>query len=715
MKAGMLMKIVYVGRCDSLASKLVDRMAKEENDIYIISEKDFIHEIKPALPYKLYAYKSDSVGIQKVFASICPEIVIFAGDVYLNEIWEQTKETNTYLSELLNVLNSSVLNYTEKFIYLSSQEVYCPQSGTLLEESKTSPTTYKGLLCFQGESMVRNFGDMYKLDYVILRTSDIYGCSINEGCKDFTTKILNGFYSDGEFVANKGKVMFPLYIKDVVESIFRSKDVTPSDVYNVSGNEITNEFEVACLLNNALEWKFNVKETEKSENVFNLDNSKIKRELEWFQFHTLQDVIFDGEFNLKKAPEKPSKLEAVHRQSAFMQSLENVLVFCFFIFLTFLCQSHSALRSMDLFYIYIILMSLMFGVRQSILSVMLSSAFYILHSGINVTSIVDILINVSSILKIAEYIFMGVVVGYSVDQYRAVLQERKVEYDYLEGEYNEIKEINDDNVAIKQEYERRLISYKTSLPKLYSIISELTVLEPEKIFAAIVKVVKDVMDTDTVAVYMLNSKSSYARLMVSLNEKSIFQGKSFNLDNFSKLRDTLYENEIFVGSQWDENEPSLAAPIFHKGQCIAIIVINEMPFKALNLYQMNLFRTLSVLITSSIVKANAYEEAVRDGKYIDQTDILISSEFKKLVNIREEERKQGLSDYCLLKVECNSDILGVYEKIYNMLRNTDSFGVTEQNELMVLLGNTQEKDAEYVLKRFKDRGINASIVGWGTV
>lgn len=370
---------------------------------------------------------------------------------------------------------------------------------------------------------------------------------------------------------------------------------------------------------------------------------------------------------------------------------------------------------MDLFYIYIILMSLMFGVRQSILSVMLSSAFYILHSGINVTSIVDILINVSSILKIAEYIFMGVVVGYSVDQYRAVLQERKVEYDYLEGEYNEIKEINDDNVAIKQEYERRLISYKTSLPKLYSIISELTVLEPEKIFAAIVKVVKDVMDTDTVAVYMLNSKSSYARLMVSLNEKSIFQGKSFNLDNFSKLRDTLYENEIFVGSQWDENEPSLAAPIFHKGQCIAIIVINEMPFKALNLYQMNLFRTLSVLITSSIVKANAYEEAVRDGKYIDQTDILISSEFKKLVNIREEERKQGLSDYCLLKVECNSDILGVYEKIYNMLRNTDSFGVTEQNELMVLLGNTQEKDAEYVLKRFKDRGINASIVGWGTV
>ena len=150
-------------------------------------------------------------------------------------------------------------------------------------------------------------------------------------------------------------------------------------------------------------------------------------------------------------------------------------------------------------------------------------------------------------------------------------------------------------------------------------------------------------------------------------------------------------------------------------QCIAIIVINEMPFKALNLYQMNLFRTLSVLITSSIVKANAYEEAVRDGKYIDQTDILISSEFKKLVNIREEERKQGLSDYCLLKVECNSDILGVYEKIYNMLRNTDSFGVTEQNELMVLLGNTQEKDAEYVLKRFKDRGINASIVGWGTV
>ena len=65
MKAGMLMKIVYVGRCDSLASKLVDRMAKEENDIYIISEKDFIHEIKPLYHISCMLIRATAWGFRR--------------------------------------------------------------------------------------------------------------------------------------------------------------------------------------------------------------------------------------------------------------------------------------------------------------------------------------------------------------------------------------------------------------------------------------------------------------------------------------------------------------------------------------------------------------------------------------------------------------------------------------------------------------------------
>ena len=83
-------------------------------------------------------------------------------------------------------------------------------------------------------------------------------------------------------------------------------------------------------------------------------------------------------------------------------------------------------------------------------------------------------------LKIAQFMFLGVAVGYIVDHYKSVINEKNVEYEFLDSEFKEIAEINNDNIIIKQEYEKRLLNYKTSLPKLHLIVSQLNVLEPRR-------------------------------------------------------------------------------------------------------------------------------------------------------------------------------------------------------------------------------------------
>ncbi len=699
------MKIVYIGKCDLMASKLVDRLVKEENDVYIISLQDFAKNVKPTLAYKLYSYQSNNIEIEKVFKSIHPDQIIFAGEIYLDNIWEYSVQTNNYLSQLVNILNESVINHINKFIYLSSGEVYDPSSDNITEESKIKPATYKGILCSQGEDMVLKFHELYKIDTVILRISSVYGCPVGNNNKDFVSDIVHSFYKTGEYKANKNKQLFPVHIKDAVEAVYRAKGSTPSLIYNVGDKDKISDLQIATLLNHALGDKYKIKEESGDHYYYDLDTSKIKEELEWVQFYSLPHAISAQEIVLDEKIQEAPKVKKAHKQNSFSQSIENVLLFLFFVLLTIVCEKYSVLRTVDLFYIYIILMSLMFGVKQSILSVILSSGFFIFHSGMNATTVVDVLVNIDSILKIAEYIFMGIVVGYSVDQYKARVHEKDLEYEYLENEYREIKEINDDNIIIKQEYERRLLNYKTSLPKLYSIISQLSVLEPEKIFSPMVNVIKDVMDTNTVSVYLMNNKSKYARLVVSLNAESVFHGNSFNLDDFPKIKSTLYENEIFIGTQWDPNEPSLVAPVFHKGQCIAIIIINEMAFQTLTLYNINLFRTLTVLITSSIVKAIEYEEAIRANKYLEHTEILVEQEFKKLVDIKKEEQKQGLSHFKLIHIDSKKPLLETYETIRNVFRNTDFFGVNDKNQLFVLLGNTKQEDVKYVLKRLESKGI----------
>lgn len=701
------MKTLYIGKCNSLSVAIVNRLAKEDEEIYIISEKDFIKEVKPTLKYKFYGYGSNELGLDKVFTSIRPDTVIFAGEIYTNEIWRYGKETNKYLSSLLNILNLSVKYEVKKFIYLSSKEVYSSGDSIKKETELMNPSTYKGILCQEGENILERFQKIYSLNTVILRFDDIYGFSIQEDEEDFFSNIVNSLYLSREFNGNKNKKLKPIHVNDCADGIFRAKGLTPSTIYNVCSSTVYNEEEIANLVNESLEKQYVVRTFNGDETAYLMDNSKIKLELEWVEFYQLDKMIQKKELQLNKRITKDEKRKKITSGTSFMLSLENVIVFLFFATLTILFKNHSMLRTIDFMTLYIVIMALSFGVKQSILSVVLATIFYLVSSGLDTFNIINILTNLEFILKIVQYIFFGASIGYAVDYGKTRIKVKETEYDYLYKEYQEIKEINNDNILIKQEYEKRLLNDRTSLPRLYSIISQLTVLEPEKILTEAIEVIKDIMDTDTVSIYSANNKNSFIRLSVASNNEAILVDKSVDISKYPRLQKSMENNEIYVGNNWSENEPSLAAPVFHEGTCIAIIIINHMKFERLNLYQVNLFRTLSILISTSMAKAREYEVVTRNNKYIEDTEILNPHNFEKLIEIENDKVKKGLANYSIIKIITDDNMKEVYSKISNLFRDTDYFGTTKSQELLVLLGNTPKKDMEFVLTRLMNAGVNA--------
>ena len=48
------MKIVYIGTPDNMAKTIIERMSKEDNELFLIAEQDFARERKPALNYRYY-------------------------------------------------------------------------------------------------------------------------------------------------------------------------------------------------------------------------------------------------------------------------------------------------------------------------------------------------------------------------------------------------------------------------------------------------------------------------------------------------------------------------------------------------------------------------------------------------------------------------------------------------------------------------------------
>lgn len=706
------MKILYFGECDSFSSLFIDRHVKEGNTVSLISRHDFAKNIKPKLEYKWYNYQADNINVDRIFSNIKPQQVIFSGDLFGNEEWVYSQTSNRYLSELLNVLNLSVKYSVMKFIFLSTTEVYKNTvNGLVDEDGEYGAQTYKGLLSTQGEMLVKEFTEMNSLNTLILRYSDLYGYKSNEDKQDFLSNFINQFQRLNEVNINKNLFITPLHISDAVEALYRCEGNTPSKVYNVSGNKQYDAKELAALVKTKLNssTSLEVHQGKKLSNKF--DSKRIKSELEWGEFNDFELFINNLKIDkevIEDRVEEQAKKEKLN--PVIIHFIENVVFFIVMASLTYMFKDHSILKNVDLMTIYIVSISLFFGIRQSILSIILTFAFYLYGLQFDFGNFINIILNADTFLKLAQYIFMGVVVGYTVDQFRTSLQQASIENDYLEKEYSELKEINDANVMIKHQYEKRLISYKTSLPRLYAITNQLDSLNPEILFSSIIKVLVDVLETETVSVYSFDSENGYARLIGAKNEESIFMGKSFKLSNFKELEQKLLENDVYIGNQWADGSPAMAGPIFYKGNIIAIILIKSLSFESLNLYQVNLLRTLTSLISSSFIRAYQYEEKVRNEKYLSNTEILITSEFKQLIEIKRNDTEKSLAEYTLLRLNHSEDPISYYFKVANLFRSTDYFGIDSENRIHVLLRNTSTQDVLFVENRLIDKDVKIEVV-----
>lgn len=706
------MKILLVGRGDRFSAQIIDRHVKEGHEVSIVSQQNFTLLNKPKLKYSWYDYPADSMNLDRVFSNLKPQHVIFTGRLFGDEDWVYGPETTHYLGDVLNALNLSVKHRVDKFIFCSSTEVYRPNpEEAIKEESVRNPSSYKGVLLAQAEALVEEFHDHYALTTVILRFGDVYGYHPAEHCRDFFSNLVNELNRLDNVTVNVNKVVYPVHVSDAVDALFRCNGNTPSTVYNVASSRAVELMPVAVALKDRFGVNPSLIAEKGSKQAIPVEVKRIKSEMEWSEFHTLEETIQTLILDQPqaKADRVDAKATKTPSNPVLLHLIENVVFFIVVVTLTELFKNHSVLRNVDLMTIYIISIALFFGIRQSILSIVLTFGYYLAGLQLSFGNFINVVLNADTFLKLAQYIFMGVVVGYTVDQFKTSLSQQSIEKEFLENEYAELKAINDDNVMIKHQYEKRLISYKTSLPRLYSITNQLDSLNPEVLYSSIIKVLVDVLETDSVSVYSYDMRSGFARLIGAKHDEAVFMGKSFRLTDHKELEQKLFNNDVFVGSQWADGLPAMAAPIFHKGNIIAIILIKSMAFESLNLYQVNLLRTLTALISSSFIRAYQYEEKVRNEKYLNGTDIMVPIAFAQLVELKHQDAQQSIAQYTLLRFKDNGDPIPLYQGLMNLFRSTDTFGLDQQNRLYVLLRNTSVQDVEVVETRLKDKAVQFEV------
>ncbi|NGT53072.1 NAD(P)-dependent oxidoreductase, partial [Clostridium perfringens] len=184
---------------------------------------------------------------------------------------------------------------------------------------------------------------------------------------------------------------------------------------------------------------------------------------------------------------------------------------------------------------------------------------------------------------------------------------------------------------------------------------------------------------------------------------------SIDFNKLNLIKNHIQEGEIFINKGLDLSIPMMVAPIKKGKKVIATIMIEEIEFSKMNLYYENLFKVVSNLIESSIVKAYDFEELTSKERYINNTIFLNENSFKKLLKIKQTAKFEKKLYYILLKVESNFDLKLLSEIIKSSIRETDFAGIMD-GVIYVLLLNTTEEESYIPINRLKAKGISTKVI-----
>lgn len=308
----------------------------------------------------------------------------------------------------------------------------------------------------------------------------------------------------------------------------------------------------------------------------------------------------------------------------------------------------------------------------------------------------------------AQLFILGMVVGYMRDQIRYIKEKDKEEIGYLNGQLGDMIDINERNVRMKHMFERQIVNQKDSLGKIYAIVSELDQYGPEEVLFYAAHVLSHLMDTPDAAIYTVVN-GDYARLFSFTSDTAKKMGNSIKYTDMKELYGELKERRVYINRTMDNRYSLMAVGVYAEEQMQIIMMLWGIPWERMNLAESNRLMIIGSLVQNAAVRASRYLEALHENRYVADTNILEQEAFERLVNAFFDAKGKGWTECSLLKIE---DAARTYEDtahaFSSLLRQTDYLGVL-QDGLYVLLPNTSEENAKWVIARFQEQGCNCEL------
>lgn len=712
------MRVLITGGYGFIGSHVADRFFKEGYEVHIIDNLVTGKVENITFKHKFYQLSIDDPKCRDIFAAYNFDIVVhLAAQVSVaTSMQNPSYDAQSNIVGLVQMLKFATEFKVKKFIFASSAAVYGEQALLpITEDMPTNPISPYGLSKLVGEKYCSNWAASQGLASICFRFSNVYGPrQTHEGeggvVSIFLERLLTNnvlqIHGDGHQTRDF------IYVGDVAFAIYRASQSSLTGTYNLSTNtessvnDLIRHYES---LHGAIQ-TIQVAHREGDIQRSVLDNGRIIQNLDWVPMYSLEEGL---QKTYEWGTTRTTTVQAVVKEKKSIPNwykhikpyLENAVLF-FILSVLVLNINMPVLSVFEVGIFYIITVGAIYGNKQAFFAVCLSISLLLLDYFRQGREIVSLMYDTTFFFQIAIFLFIGLVVGYSVQrknikitEQKEALEDFRMRYDFLETIHEELRDVKD-------ELQLRVLNNEDSFGKIYSIIKELNEVEPEKIFTSTIEVVQKIMRCENVSIYLLNKDETYLRLVASSylqNEKTY--SSSLKVEDTPYIQQIISTNTLFANRKLLANVPVMAAPIHYNNTIKAIITIDGLPFTSFSNYHENLFKVIAGLIETSLSRAFEYIQFTEESRYIGQSIMLQPDVFHEILNSKILAKEKYNMPYALIKIPAIAHTSQqVAEKVNHLLRETDYISYLEDT-LYILLSNTKQGDIPLIINRFNNIGI----------
>ena len=477
------MVVLLVGGGSRLMDAMINKLNKCGHRVYLITGKKESHFTYPRV-FERYDFPYSSDSIKEIFESVRPDVVIFLGAYDSNYSWTHTrKESVQYAADLTNMLSAYSVCKKGRFVYLSSQEIYGKSYiDDVAEEEAGSAKNFRAMAVAQGEDICQTYKKTQDMDVVVLRMDHFYAVP-KKGEKQYNPcyQMVLEALKNNKISANKRNLFSMIYLDDVVEYIYQvsKAENLKYAVYNISSDRVITQMELAEMIQKYMNEKIEIADATVGENYrLVLKGDRYREEFDQKIFvdydagvkQTVEYIEKHSETFLKGNDETTQWSKRIWNNIKIIAKLlvpyiENMICFIPFFMLNNRAVGSQYFDRLDFYLLYVLLFAIVYGQQQAVFSGLLATAGYCFRQMYQQSGF-EVLLNYNTYVWMAQIFILGMIVGYMRDQLHFIRHEDEEEIGYLNGQIDDIADINDSNVRMKHTFEAQIVNHKDSLGKI---------------------------------------------------------------------------------------------------------------------------------------------------------------------------------------------------------------------------------------------------------